>query len=76
MFCRISKLNANSVDPDQTPRSAASYLCLHCLPVSLLWDVTHKIRKTLYRPCDIDRCSCLIKSTASYFLLLVRILSR
>ena len=22
---------ANSVDPDQTPRSAASDLCLHCL---------------------------------------------
>ena len=34
--------NANSVDPDQTPqnqppRSAASDLGLHCLPVPLLW---------------------------------------
>ena len=28
--------NANSVDPDQTPRSAASDLGLHCLPMSLL----------------------------------------
>ena len=25
---------ANSVDPDQTPRSAASDLGLHCLPMS------------------------------------------
>ena len=24
---------ANSVDPDQTPRYAASDLCLHCLPL-------------------------------------------
>ena len=41
-FIEISKLNANSVDPDQTPRSAASDLGLHCLPVSLLWDARHK----------------------------------
>ena len=27
--------NANSVDPDQTPRSAASDHGLHCLPPSL-----------------------------------------
>ena len=27
--------NANSVDPDQTPRSAASDLSLHCLPIVL-----------------------------------------
>ena len=30
--------NANGVDQDQTPRSAASDLDLHCLPMSLLWD--------------------------------------
>ena len=35
MFCRNSELNANSVDPDQTPRIAASDLGLHCLPMSL-----------------------------------------
>ena len=35
-FVEISE-NANSVDPDQTPRPAASDLGLHCLPVSLLW---------------------------------------
>ena len=29
---------ANRVDPDQTPRSAASDLGQHCLPLSLLWE--------------------------------------
>ena len=38
----IPVFNANSVDPDQTPRFAASDLGLHCLPVSFLWDTTHK----------------------------------
>ena len=37
-FVEISELNANSVDPDQMPRSAAADLGLHCLPVFLLWD--------------------------------------
>ena len=35
-FIEILVFNANSVDPDQTPRFAASYLGLHCFPVSLL----------------------------------------
>ena len=35
-------VNANSVNPDQTPRSAASDLGLHCLPMSHLWDARHK----------------------------------
>ena len=30
------ELFANSGDPDQTPRSAASDLGLHCLPVTFL----------------------------------------
>ena len=30
--CKIAGCVANSVDPDQTPRSAASDLGLHCLP--------------------------------------------
>ena len=34
----IAELNATSVDSDQTARSAASDLGLHCLPVSLLRD--------------------------------------
>ena len=33
-FIEIHILNANNVDPDQTPRSAASDLGLHCLPMS------------------------------------------
>ena len=35
---KISEFNANNVDPDQTPRSAASNLGLHCLLMLLLWD--------------------------------------
>ena len=30
------ELIANSGDPDQTPRSAASDLGLHCLPITIL----------------------------------------
>ena len=30
---KMAKLFANSGDPDQTPRSAASDLGLHCLPI-------------------------------------------
>ena len=36
-FVEIIELNANSVDPDQTPHSTSD-LGLHCLPMSLLWD--------------------------------------
>ena len=39
---------ANSVDPDQTPHSAASDLGLHCLPMSPLWDARHKWVKDKY----------------------------
>ena len=46
-FVEISELNANSVDPDQTPRSAASDLGLHCLPMSHLWE-TRLIWVNLY----------------------------
>ena len=34
--------NANCMDPDQTPRSVASDLDPHCLPMSFLWDPRHK----------------------------------
>ena len=44
----ISEFNANSVDPDQTPRSAASNLGLHCLPMSLLWHIRLKWVKKRY----------------------------
>ena len=41
-FTEIPALNANNVDPDQTPQNAASDLGLHCLPMSLSWDARHK----------------------------------
>ena len=41
-FVMILELNANSVDPDQTPHFAASDLGLHLLPMFLLWEATHK----------------------------------
>ena len=33
---------AISVDPDPTPRSAASVLGLHCVHMSQKWDVNHE----------------------------------
>ena len=42
----MAKLFGNNGDPDQTPRSAASDLGLHCLPITLLgvsrlqWHIT------------------------------------
>ena len=33
----IPPVNANSVDPDQTPRSVESYLGLLCLSISIVW---------------------------------------
>ena len=42
MFYRNSVFNANSVDPGQPLHSAAFDLGLHCLQMSLLWDVRPK----------------------------------
>ena len=45
IVCFIKKnpvFNANSVDPDRTPRSVASYLGLHNLSMSILWDTIGK----------------------------------
>ena len=41
-FLKIYKFSTKSVDPDQTPRSAASDLGLHCWPLSLLKKARHK----------------------------------
>ena len=41
-FIEFSEVNANSVDPDQTPRSAEFDLDSHCLSVFLLWDTRLK----------------------------------
>ena len=35
-YRKMDKLFANSKDPDQRPRSVASDLGLHCLPITLL----------------------------------------
>ena len=43
-FIEIPVSNANSVDPDQTSRSAASALSLHCLLMSLLDPFTGRYR--------------------------------
>ena len=48
MFVKNCELNANSVDHDQTPRSAASDLVLHCLPMSHLWDARLKWVNVLF----------------------------
>ena len=41
-FKETPVLNANSVDPDQSPRSVACDLGLYYLQMSLLWDARHK----------------------------------
>ena len=41
-FIAIDVLNANSVNPIQTPRSATSDLSLHCFSMSLFGDAKHK----------------------------------
>ena len=41
-FIESSLFNVNSEDPDQKPRSTASDLGLHCLPMSLIWDARLK----------------------------------
>ena len=46
-FIKMPVINANSVDPDQTPRSTTSDLGLHCLPMSHLWDARHKWVKAM-----------------------------
>ena len=48
MFIEIPIFNANSIDSDQRPRSAASDLCLHCLQMSHLRGAGHKWVKDIY----------------------------
>ena len=50
----MSELKANSVGPDQMPRSAASELGLHCLPMSLLWNARRKWVKRILFPINKD----------------------
>ena len=47
-FIAIPVFNANSIDPDQTPRSVASDLGQHYLLMSLLCDTEYKyVKKVL-----------------------------
>ena len=43
MSIEIPVFNPNSVDPDQTPRSAASDQDLHCLSISIIYAARHKL---------------------------------
>ena len=45
-------------DPD---RSAASYLGLHCLPISLLWNTRHKWVNVIFIYCREVLFDCLYK---------------
>ena len=47
-FIEIPVLNANSADPDQTPRSVAPGRGLQCLLMSHLWDARLKCVKHLF----------------------------
>ena len=76
-FLENSKLNANSVDPDQTPRSVASDLGLHCLPTSLLWSARLKLFRLLTvprlflcsgSPVHNDVCNRVVLSFSSLYL--------
>ena len=60
-FIVISVLNANNVDPEQTPRSVASDLSLHSLQMSILWDARHKWIKHYLRSYNL--ISSLFAST-------------
>ena len=56
-------VNANSVDPDQAPRSAASDLGLHYLPMSHLWDARHKCIKII---CPHSKCHPTIEQPRKF----------
>ena len=51
----MDKLFANREDPDQTPRSAASDLGLHCLPITLLGvSRLHWVKASIMTAADIN----------------------
>ena len=61
-FKELSELNANNVDPDQTPRSAASDLGLRCLPMSLLWEARLEWLNMGTTPRDVT-LTCILRET-------------
>ena len=53
-FYRQFYIYCKQCRPDQTPRSAASVLGLHCLPISLLWDARLKwVKADFFRSNDL-----------------------
>ena len=66
MFVKISEFKANTVDPDQTRRSAVTYLGLHSLPMSLLWDARHKLVKKGTLLSLINTASCNERAKQRY----------
>ena len=62
----MAKLFANSGDPDQTPRSAASDLGLHCLPSTLL-----RVSRLQWVNIDVERTVVLVHlSETSLFIVM------
>ena len=57
----MAKLFANSGDPDQTPRSAASDLGLHCLPITLL-----RVSRLQWVNCQIQEVMFLSKMNINF----------
>ena len=52
-FIGVHVLNASSVDPDQTPISATSDLCLYCLLMSHFGNAGHKWVESKYVYADL-----------------------
>ena len=69
-FTAFLVLNARSVDPDQTPRSAASDLGPHFLPMSFLWDARGKWVKSS-GPIELLTHSCEKRVTLKTLLRVV-----
>ena len=75
-FIETLVFNANSVDPDQTPHSAASDMGLHFLSMSLLGDVRYKWVKMYIVMTDhmmVPNGNCCIKvlSNTTYGVVVV-----
>ena len=65
-FIEIPVFNANSLDPDQTPRFAASDLGLDGLPMSYLWGARHKWVEELSMELKWTRSNVRTRARCSY----------
>ena len=64
-FKAIDVCNANSVDPDQTTRSAASDLCLYFLPMPILWRKYKLMYYEVRRGLSVDAIKCTVQCNLS-----------